>query len=176
MKVNRAIVEMLERPVDVKKLVDRLYFNADDLETAALKQPKLYLESGRFRAQTSLEAKRLARKLAKEIGIRSLKIRQRSNIKTEGAVKSQLSKSHTIQSLQKRVDDSEVYEEFAKQLTEAYKERLMVLALLSRLKASEISSEIRKVKNAETVDAMRKRAHNVRKHFKELSNDDEDFI
>lgn len=173
MKVNRDIVEMLERPVDVKRLVDKLFFRADDLETAALKQPTLYLESGRFRAQSTLEFKRLKRKLETEVGIRSLKIRQQSDVKTEGAVKSRLSKSHTIKSLQERVDKAEVYEEFAKQLTESYKERLMVLAILSRLKASEISSEIRKVRNAETVDSMRKRANNVRKHFSELG--DEDF-
>jgi hypothetical protein len=175
MKISRDIVEILDQPVDIKRLVDKLYFREDDLETAALKQPKLYLESGRLRAQTSLESKRLKRKLEKEIGIRSLKIRQKSDVKTEGAVKSRLSRSHTIQSLQQRVDSSEVYEEFAKQLTEAFKERLMVLAILSRLKASEISSEIRKVKNAETVDTMRKRAHKVRKHFEELEGDDNEF-
>lgn len=175
MKINREIVELLERPVDVKRLVDKLFFNADDLETAALKQPTLYLEAGRFRAQSSLELSRLKRKLAKTLGIKSLKIRQGRTGLTETAIKSRLSTSHTIQSIQKRVDESEVYEEFAKQLTESYKERLMVLAILSRLKASEISSEIRKVKNAETVDAMRKKAHKVRKHFRELEGDEDDF-
>lgn len=175
MKINREIVEMLERPVNVKRLVDRLYFNADDLETAALKQPTLYLEAGRFRAQSSLELARLKRKLAKTIGIKGLKIRHERKGLTETAIKSRLSTSQTIQDLQTRVDNAEVYEEFSKQLTEAYKERLMVLAVLSRLRASEISSEIRKVRNAETVDAMSKRANKVRKHFRELENDDELF-
>jgi|HubBroStandDraft_2_1064218.scaffolds.fasta_scaffold658510_1 hypothetical protein len=175
MKVNREIVELLEKPVDVKSLVDKLFFSADDLETAALKQPKLYLEAGRFRAQSALESARLKRKLFKESGIRSLKIRRNSDAKTEGAVKSKLSQSSTIQNLQKRVDQCEVYEEFAKQLVESYKERLMVVAILARLKASEISSELRHVKNAEQVDSMRKRAHKVRKSFDELGDEDDSF-
>lgn len=171
MKINRDIVELLEKPVDIKRLVDKLFFSADDLESAALKQPTLYLEAGRFRAQSSLEASRLKRKLLKESGIRSLKIR--NSVKTEGAVKSKLSQSHTIQDLQKRVDESEVYEEFSKQLTESYKERLMVIAILARLKASEVNSELRHVKNAEEVSKMRQRAHKVRKSFDELGVDDD---
>jgi hypothetical protein len=173
MKINREIVELLEKSVDVKRLVDKLFFSADDLETAALKQPTLYLEAGRFRAQSSLELSRLKRKLAKTLGVKGLKIRHNSKGLTETAIKSRLSTSHTIQDLQKRVDDFGIYEEFAKQLTESYKERLMVIAILSRLKASEISSELRHVKNAEQVDSMRKRAHKVRKSFEELGDDDD---
>lgn len=175
MKVNREIVELLEKEVDVKRLVDKLFFSPDDLEAAALKQPTLYLEAGRFRAQSSLELKRLQRKLAKESALKGLKIRQDRKGLTETAIKSRLSTSHTIQDLQTRVDHAEVYEEFAKQLCEAYKERLMVVAVLSRLRASEINSELRSVKNAETVEGMRKRAHKARKALNDLEGGEDDF-
>ena len=173
MKVNRDIVELLEREVDVKRLVDKLFFNIDNLEIAALKQPKLYLEAGRLRAQAALEVGTLKRKLGKIYGEESIKIRHKRTGLTETAIKSKISMNHEVQSAQKQLDNAEVYEEFAKQLTEAYKERLMVIAVLSRLRASEVSSELRAVKNNETVQGMRKRAHQARKHFEELGNDDE---
>ncbi len=172
-KVDRELVEMLERPVDVKRLVRKLFFDIDDLEHAGLQQASLYLESGRFRAQTALRSASYKRKLSRMTGKKSIRIRRRGDNLTETAIKTQLSMDDEIQSLQKKCDEFGVYEEFGKQLTEAYKERIMVLAILARLKASEMNSELRNVKNAEESGRLRKRAEQVRKTFEELEDDDE---
>ena len=173
MKVSREVVELLERPVDVKRLVDKLYFNVDDLEDAAIKQPKLYLEAGRFRAQSTLRVATLKRRLARIVGEASIQIRHKRTGTTETAIKHRVGKDHKVQSSQRKLDHAEIVDLFASQLTEAYKERLMVIAILARLKASEISSELKAVKNEAAVKAMRKRAHEARKAFEELEGSDD---
>lgn len=172
-KINREVVEMLARPVDVKKLVDGLFFDIDDLEMAGLKQPKLFLESGRFRAQMAMQLASYKRKMSRLTGKKSLKIRKSHNGLTETAIKTRLSMNSEIQSLQKQCDNFEVYEDFAKDLREAYKERLMVIAVLARLRGSEMSSELRQVKSEEDMDRLRRRAKKVREKFDDLGDDND---
>lgn len=172
---DNELIELISRPVNLKKLVDRLFFEPDDLEYAALKQPKLYLETGRFRAQQALKLSSLKRRLVKIIGLKSLKIRQKhaGEKLTEAAIKNQLSQSRKVQMLERSVDNAEVYVEFASQLSEAYKERMMILNILGKIRASEISSELRSAASEEVVDRMRKKANKVRERMSELGEDDE---
>lgn len=171
-KVDRRVVEMLEKPVDVKKLVDRLFFAIDNLEEAAILQPKYYLESGRFKAQTALQLASYKRKYSRLLGKKSLRIRKKESGLKEGEVKAYLSVDPELQALQKKIDQADVYEDFAKQLVEAYKERLMVLAVLARLRASEINSELRQVKSEDDVRRLRKRAEKTQAAFAELEEED----
>lgn len=173
MKIDQAIIEILEQPVDIRKLVDKLFFNLDALEIAAQKQPKLFLETGKFRAQTSLKRAAYKRRLARIIGKKSLKIRQTRTGLTETAIKNRLALDNKVQHIQKSLDNYEVYEEFAKNLSEAYKERLMVLLVLAKIRASEISSDLRSAMSEEQVDKMRKKANKVRRAFEELEDNDD---
>jgi hypothetical protein len=171
MKISRELVELLEREVDVKHLVDKLFFSVDDLETAAIKQPKYYLEAGRFRSQAALRVSTLKRRLARINGEASLKIKHNRTGMTATELKYEVSSSRKVQETQKKLDMAEVLYEFASQLTESYKERLMVIAILSRIQVSEMNSSLRSVQNEETVKAMRHRAHKARARFEELEDD-----
>lgn len=173
-RINREVVELLERDVNVRRLVDKLFFDADNLELAALKQPKLYLEAGKFRAQSALRLSTLRRKLARKMGELAISYRKRKGGK-ETSIKNAVSQDREVQHYQKQVDEAEVYDEFAKQLVEAYKERLMVIAILTKLKVSEMSSQLRLMQSEDTVKAMRKRAHKTRKAFSMLEGDDDDI-
>jgi hypothetical protein len=172
MKISRELVELLEREVDVKHLVDKLFFNIDDLEGAAIKQPKYYLEAGRFRSQAILRVSTLKRRLARINGEASLKIKHNRTGMTATELKYEVTSSRKVQEIQKKLDMAEGYYEFASQLTEAYKERLMVIGILSKIRVSEMSSELRHVQNEETVNAMRHRAKKARDHFEELEGND----
>lgn len=174
-KVDREVVEILERDVKVKRLVDKLFFSVDDLETAALKQPKFYLEAGRFRAQSALRLRELTRKLAYKTSEIAIRFRKHKG-GTETSIKNAVSQDREVQHYQRQVDEAEVYDDFAKQLMESYKERLMVIAILAKLRVSEMNSELRSVQNEDTVNAMRKRAHKTRKAFRDLEGDEDDDI
>lgn len=172
-KHRQEIVEMLEQSVDVRRLVRKLFFRADNLETASLSQPSLYIEAGRFQAQSAGKVSTAKRRLLRISGEESIKIRHKHDVTTEGAVKARLSLNHEIRNAQKEVDQSEVIYEFAKQLTEAYKERLLVLNILAKLKASEISSELRSVRGQAATDVMRKQAKRARRLMEEAEEQDD---
>ena len=172
-KINQELVELLEHPVDVKRLVDRLFFSADDLETAALKQPKLFLETGKFRAQSALRVAKLKRRLGRVSAEAAIKVRSKGDKTTESAVKNSLAMNHKVQHAQRLLDQAEVYDDFSKQLSEAYKERIMVIAILARLKAAEVNSHLREAQSEETISRMSKKARAVRNRFDGLDTEDD---
>lgn len=168
--MNNELIELIQAPVDVKRLVRKLAFSMDDLEGAAEVQPKLRLEAGRFKAQMGLSAASAKRKLARVVGKKSLYLRKSGDYKTEGAVKNKLSLDHKVQRLQKEYDTYEVYSEFAHDLLSAYTERSMAVSVLTRLRASEVNSQIAAVKGEEEVEVLRKKARHVRDKFAELED------
>lgn len=159
------LIELLQSPVDIKRLVRKLKFSLDDLESSAAQQPSLRLEAGKFRAQIGLKTANSKRRLARVIGKKSLHLRKSGEYKTEGAVKNKLSLDEKVQKLQKEFDTLEVYSEFTKDLIAAYTERSMALSVLNKLRGSEISSHIAAIKGDEEVEHMRKRARHLSKEY-----------
>ena len=125
---DQDLMDILAEPVDVRKLVDRLQFSMSNLEEAAMEQPKLYLRAGRFRAQSILRVSQLRRRLIALSGEKSIKIRQHKEGLKEAEYKGRLALDPEVKRAQRKYDEAEVLDEFAKQLSEAYKERLMALA------------------------------------------------
>jgi hypothetical protein len=155
------LIELLQSPVDVKRLVKKLKFSIEDLESAAEEQPRLRLEAGKFKAQMGLNKASSKRKLGRIIGKKSLKLRKSGEYKTEGAVKNKLALDSKVQRYQKAFDTYEVYSEFADDLMQAYTERSMAVNILTRLRSSEINSNIAAVKGDEEVQRMRKKARHL---------------
>jgi len=173
MSDNNKILLWIEQPVDLRKLLKRLSFSADGLEMAALRQPTLQTEVGRLRAQIFIRKSGLKRKLARIKAKKGLKIRQRGEEKlTETAIKSQLDLDADVNEMQKKFDFAEAYELAVEDLREAYKERNMIIGFLTRLRASEMSSELRSIKDEQEVKKMKKRSREARKRFRELEGED----
>lgn len=169
---SKELIELLEREVDIKRLVRKLAFDKDDLESAAASQPTLYLEAGRFRAQTLLNKIQLKTKLATVTSERSLKVRHKRDGATETAIKTRVLLDPVVQKYQKRFDHAEALYEFAEQFTEAWKQRLMCVAILQKIRNSEMSSELRSVKTEEEMEKLRKKARQARHRLEELEDDD----
>ena len=167
---NTELIELLQSTVDVKRLIRKLKFSLDDLENAAEQQPSLRLEAGKFRAQLALEKGSIRRRLARQVGKQSLKLRRDGDYKTEGAIKNKLSQDTKIQRLQKQFDTLEVYSDFAHDLHSAYTERSMAISMLTRLRASEMSSHLNAVKGDEEVESMRKKARHLSDKYGELED------
>ena len=138
-----------------------------------MEQPKLYLRAGRFRAQAILKMSKLRRRLQSISGEKSLHIRQKRTGLTETAIKGRLVLDPEIQHAQRKYDEAEVLDEFAKQLSEAYKERLMAIGMLVKLQASEISSELRSVKGKAAVEMMDKKMRHFRERLPEMEEDND---
>jgi hypothetical protein len=169
--MNYHLIELLQSPVDVKRLVRKLKFSVDALEKAAEEQPSLRLEAGKFRAQIALDMQSAKRKLLRVIGKKSLSLRKSGDYKTEGAVKNKLSLDSKVQRLQKEYDTLEVYNTFTKDIMEAYTERSMAVNVLTKLRSSEVSSHLASIKGDSVVEELSKKAKHIRDTYDELEGE-----
>jgi len=162
------LLKALSKPVDVRRLIDKLAFDLDDLEDAAMHQPSLRLKSGRLQVQMMLRKSQLKRELAAIIGKKSIRIRRKhGNSYTATAIKNELGYDSEVRHAQRKLDEAEALEAYAADLTESYKERSMAILNLTKLRASETNSELRAVKNQSEVEAMRKKAHHMRNRLEQ---------
>lgn len=162
------ILEQLETPVDIQRLVKKLSFDLENFEQANSEQPRLYLEAGRYmtlavlrkaRAEIALETKQA------EYGVtlREKKTALGGKGITDKAVLSIIDTSEEIIKLKRKASLTKAMEVWAKQLVEAYNHRLQVLNNITKIRSAETSSNIRSVKEQSAVDSLRRKAEEVRK-------------
>jgi len=163
MSTSRDLLKALMKPVDVRKLIDKLAFDLDDLEVASLEQPRLRLRAGRLQSQMLLRKLELKGKVAAIVGQKSIHIRHKhGNSYTATAIKNELGYDRDVRHAQRKLDEAEALESYAKDLTECFKERSMALSNLIRLRSSEISSELRAAKGQAEVNELREKARRMR--------------
>jgi hypothetical protein len=166
MSTNRDLLKALSKPVDVRKLIDKLSFDLDGLEEASMDQPKLRLRAGRIRVQMMLRKSELKRHLASVIGKKSIHIRrEHGNSYTATAIKNELGYDHDVRYAQRKLDEAEALEAYAGDLVDSFKERSIVLLNLSRIRSSEVSHELRAVKGQAEIAELSKRARRMRDRF-----------
>lgn len=166
MSSDRDLLKALTKPVDVKRLIEKLAFDLDGLEEASMDQPTLRLRSGRLQVQMMLRKAQLKRELAAIIGHKSQRIRRKhGNSYTATAIKNELGYDRDVRHAQRKLDEAEALEEYAKDLTEAYGERSKTIFNLVKLRVSEIGSELRQVKGKAEVDALSHKARKLRDRF-----------
>jgi hypothetical protein len=166
---SKQLLRAISKPVDVKKLLDRVSFDLDGLEEAGMEQPRLRLRAGRLKVQMMLRRAELKRHLASVIGKESVNIRHKhGNSYTATAIRNELGYNHDVRKAQKAFDTAEALESFADDIREVYKERSMLLFSLSRLKGSEISNELRAVKGQADMNHLRERARKMRDSYEDL--------
>lgn len=156
---------ILARPVNIRDLVDNLEFDVDDLERAALVQPKYFLEASRYR---TLKLRKRARAYVKlellkaEAGMQ-LRRKKADKKLTEAAINSQVLADEECQKWRDRLEQAYVEEKYSELLVEAYKQRLSVIKVLSDIRNSEISSELRAVRQSIAADSLRKVKEKVKR-------------
>lgn len=178
LKKKSALSRLIEKPVNVRELVDALRIKEEELEEAALEQSALFWEASRYRilkmrkrAKASFEYDRAfaeqrlrGRKKKSEDGKKSL---------TEGAVSDMALCSDDIDSLRKAMDDAYAYEELSKQLVECFKQRKDMIRSITTLRASEMSSDLRSTRTKMNLDEVDKMRRKVRERVDALADDDD---
>lgn len=169
MNETKDIVQQLEKPVDVKLLIDKLSFDADDFDQANLEQPKLRLEAGRYRTWAVLEKARSEFRVEiveAELGIELRDGKEEKKL-TEKAIQQNVVVSKDYRQARRMAYLAKATEEWAKQLTEAYDQRLMVLNNIVKIRTGEMASNLRSVKEKAAVDVMMKKAERLRRNLDE---------
>ena len=171
--------EFLDAPVDLRRLVDGLAFDVDQLEEAARMQPRLNLEAGRFRVQ-KIRAHAVAKlEYDQTAAQEKTKIRKFINDKgkpkysTEGAVAERSLANPALIRLRQKVDAAQEAEELAKMLTESYKQRSMMILVVGRIQSAEVNSEVQDVRSRVAQEEVNKIRTKARIRIGELEEEDD---
>ncbi len=168
----REILELLERPVDVRKLMKELSFDLDALEDANRRQSRLFLEAGRYLTGCVLQKARAENQLETTVAETGLKLRaekMESTKKglTEKAIEDVVNTSKEVRRCKQTFAMAKAAETWGKQLLEAYNHRLQVLGNLTKIRTGEMATSLRAVKEKAVVDDMERRADKVRRSFED---------
>src|SRR5580765_4874402 len=152
----KEILRWLENPVNVKRLVTKLSFDLDGFEMANLEQPSLNLEAGRYLTQAVLEKVRAELKL--EVGTaeiaQNIRDRYEGSKLTEKALAERLALDKEGITLKRNAYLAKTTEVWAKQLLEAYNQRLQVLSNITKIRTGEMATNLRVVKEEAAVRQM----------------------
>jgi hypothetical protein len=168
------ILEIITAEVNIKRLLHRLEFSPDEIEKAAIDQPRLYLEASRFRVQMMHSRAKLLHKL--EVIKAKARLRYRGQRKaaggrgslTEGAITSMVDSNRLVRKYRRRLDAAYVREEFGKLLVEVLRSRQSTLKVVAETRNAEINSEIRAVKDRMATADMRREAKKARHRFERM--------
>lgn len=173
--MSKQLKQILERPVNLRGLIDKIAFEPETLEDAALEQPGLYLEASRYR--TLKMRKRLAKELERdkvkaEVGLTQRRKKKEGERQTESAIKDIAALDPSFVLAQKALDQSEVEEELAKGLLEVFRQRLKVIEVLKDIRISEASPLIKKVRQEMASSHMRRAAEKARERYEATEDGD----
>lgn len=124
----KTLLELLLQKVNVNSLLESVYIDEDNLVGAALEQPTLIVQAGRFRVQRMHVRVKLETKLDLQrarVGLRFRRIRDPGGRKefTEGAVKERIELDPSVKRIRRKLDAAVALEELAKNLIEVFRTR-----------------------------------------------------
>lgn len=167
-------MKYLEQEIDLQKLVKELRITEEDIERAALHQPKLFLDASKYRVEKlRIKSARKARLevLKANLGIRFRKEADPKRKPTEVAINEKVVSHKKYRLLRKKLEEAVAQEEFAESLQESYRQRKEMLRLLTDIRNAEISQEIRQVRSQMAYDETREMSEKARRRAEELERD-----
>lgn len=164
---DEELQDFLEKPVDVIRLIDQLDFSEEEVEHAAMEQPRLFLEAARLRVQKM--RKRAQAKMAFESE------KARTRIHTVGTVQHKADKSilvKTVRVAERRLEAALREEEFTKALMEAFRERKDATRIIVDARWAEAGNAVRKAKEQEGRNLARKVQKDLRRRYQDLPEEE----
>lgn len=167
----------LAEDVDVRKLLDSIYFAEEDYRTANVKQPNLMLAVARYRIQLMRERMRLE---AADSLLRSKwahKYRKRTlhgKPLTEAGVKEKVGMNKFVHASQRELDHTIVDEELAKQLFEVFKQRQVAINNIVKANSNDIARELWQLEKGASQKRLQEASKIVRGKYKDKYGKDDD--
>lgn len=145
---------VLDEPVDLQQLIKDLDFTEENLTGAVLVQGRLFVTASRYyvrkmrsRMAVEMEYDRKKSELGQFYRQKEQERRKKFGLKgkemTESQLKEKVLLTPTIQLLKQKLDKAELYEEYAKQLLEAYRWRGTACKILAGVLTDEARSDLR---------------------------------
>lgn len=161
--------EYIAKPVDVLELIRKLGFSEENVETAAMEQPTLYLDASRLYVKTM--RRRAQTKMAAETE------KAKARLRIQGTVQEKTDRSllkKDVRVAQRAFDTAEQHETFAKSLMDAVRMQKNAIAIVMDGRWAEAGSVMRRSKEREGRELARKVQSDVRQRYRGLREVDED--
>ena len=161
--------EYIAKPVDVLELIRKLGFSEENVETAAMEQPTLYLDASRLYVKTM--RRRAQTKMAAETE------KAKARLRIQGTVQEKTDRSllkKDVRVAQRAFDTAEQHETFAKSLMDAVRMQKNAIAIVMDGRWAEAGSVMRRSKEREGRELAHKVQSDVRQRYRGLREVDED--
>jgi hypothetical protein len=172
------ILDIVDAPVKLQRLIRKLDFSEEDVEHAAMEQPTLAYEAARFRVQKMKERVQAEILFESKVSRYQARFREKKGDNgkrelTEGAVKDRVARLPVIRRLRRKYEMLMIAEEFAKSMTFLYNQRLNCIELIVSVRRHEGSADFRKVVEAQAKKKSHKLYKEARRRFSEVGEDDD---
>jgi hypothetical protein len=170
---KNVLEEILSEPVDLPGLIEKLDFSEENIIQANREQADLFLEASRYRvkrmrariqAESQLEAEKAKASIFFRLKKRNSTDKKAPNL-TEAYIKDKIGVDAGVLEIRAKYDDALVYEEWAKQLLEAYKQRGRAIQTLSELLGAEAYAQARLARKTLELEGLETLKESVRKRF-----------
>ena len=168
MKSKSTLDEILNEPVDVSALIDKLDFSEENIIAANREQATLFLEASRYRVKKMRGRIQAESRLDAEKAKASLFFRVKKAAKsgiTEGYIKDKVMMDKGVQEARMKYDKSQVHEEWAKLFLEAYRQRGHAIKTLAELLGAEANAQARLARKELEVAGFENLKEQVRKKY-----------
>ena len=163
--------EILDAPVDLKGLMDKLDFSEEAVLQANREQPSLFLEASRYRVKKMRTRIQSESNLKAEQANASMFLRlkkkkaEKGSSFTEGYIKDKVTVHPGVIEAQAQEDNAQVYEEWAKLLLEAYRQRGHAIKTLAEILGAEANAQARQSRKEFEIEGFEKLKDAVRKRY-----------
>lgn len=129
----------------LSELISKLEFSLEELPSAIMEQPKLLLESSRYRVTKMRRRQELEAALTVTSSFVAQRLRKEENEKkvTEAYIRERSAKNPKVIQAQKDLDEAKVAEVWGKHLLDAYHERGSMIKALVQLMGAEAALEMK---------------------------------
>ena len=168
MKNKSNLDEILNEPVDVSALIEKLDFSEENIIVANREQPALFLEASRYRVKRMRSRIQAESHLDTEKAKASLFFRIKKAAKsgiTEAYVKDKVTMDKGVQEVRAKYDRAQVYEEWSKLFLEAYRQRGHAIKTLSEILGAEANAQARLARKELEVAGFENLKEQVRKRY-----------
>ena len=137
--------EALKQKVDLRKLTSSASFAEEEIITAAMNQPRLYLDAVRLRVEANRFRQRMEMKFELVRSEMSREIRKTHVVKTEGHLKEILIRRRPYRKARREYEEAVVREQFFEKLTKMMDMRMQSIRVVSSLMGAEKNVESRRL-------------------------------
>lgn len=172
--MNHEVDEYINRKVKLKELIEKIDFTEEEVEHAALEQPKLYLRVARFRVQKMRDRVKAELAYENKVAKYSSQYQEKKDEKgkrtlTEGAVKARVQLKPEIKKLRHEMEMSHVYEKFSELLLKSWEKREFAMKVTLDARWAEGGKLVKMLKKEDGKKIAQKLANDIRSRYNHIT-------